>query len=132
MRGDASAEGELTNFDCLATPPIATIATTTGPLQLRVEKPNAIADILKRVAPLIARGAIPQILTRKFSTGMAMGFITKDLKIAVDTAHAIGAHAPLAEKTHALWAEAVEKFGGQLDQTEVVKLWEQVNGVIMA
>ena len=29
-----------------------------------VEKPNAIADILKRVAPLIARGAIPQILTR--------------------------------------------------------------------
>ncbi len=29
-----------------------------------VEKPNAIADILKRVAPLIKRGAIPQILTR--------------------------------------------------------------------
>ncbi len=29
-----------------------------------VEKPNAIADILKRVEPLIARGAIPQILTR--------------------------------------------------------------------
>ena len=80
----------------------------------------------------LEKKVIPQILTRKFSTGMAMGFITKDLKIAVDTAHAIGAHAPLAEKTHALWAEAVEKFGGQLDQTEVVKLWEQVNGVIMA
>lgn len=42
LRGDASAEGELTDFDCLATPPIATITTTTGPLQLRVEKPNAI------------------------------------------------------------------------------------------
>jgi N-acyl-D-amino-acid deacylase len=28
------------------------------------EKPNAIADILDRVAPLIKRGAIPQILTR--------------------------------------------------------------------
>jgi 3-hydroxyisobutyrate dehydrogenase len=80
----------------------------------------------------LEKKVIPQILTRKFSTGMAMGFITKDLKIAVDTAHAIGAHAPLAEKTHALWAEAVEKFGGQIDQTEVVKLWEQVNGVIMA
>ena len=42
LRGDASAEGELTDFDCLATPPIATITTATGPLQLRVEKPNAI------------------------------------------------------------------------------------------
>ncbi|MEQ1773362.1 MAG: amidohydrolase family protein [Burkholderiales bacterium] len=29
-----------------------------------VEKPNAIADILERVAPLIKRGALPQILTR--------------------------------------------------------------------
>lgn len=29
-----------------------------------IEKPNAIADILARVAPLIKRGAIPQILTR--------------------------------------------------------------------
>lgn len=29
-----------------------------------VEKPNAIAEILQRVAPLIKRGAIPQILTR--------------------------------------------------------------------
>ena len=29
-----------------------------------VEKPNAIAEILERVAPLIKRGAIPQILTR--------------------------------------------------------------------
>ena len=42
LRGDASAEGELTDFDCLATPPIATVTTTTGLLQLRVEKPNAI------------------------------------------------------------------------------------------
>ncbi len=29
-----------------------------------VEKPNAIAEILERVAPLIKRGALPQILTR--------------------------------------------------------------------
>ena len=29
-----------------------------------IEKPNAIAEILDRVAPLIKRGAIPQILTR--------------------------------------------------------------------
>ncbi len=74
---------------------------------------------------------IPQILTRQFSTGMAMGFITKDIKIAVDTAKSIGAYAPLAECTHALWAEAVQKIGGQLDQTEVAKLWEQASGVTL-
>lgn len=74
---------------------------------------------------------IPQILTRHFNTGMSMGFITKDLKIAVDTAQAIGAHAPLAGLTHALWAEAVEKFGGQLDQTAVARLWETASGVTL-
>ena len=80
----------------------------------------------------LEKKVIPQILTRQFSTGMAMGFITKDLKIAVDTAQSIGAYAPLAECTHALWAEAVQQFGGQLDQTEVAKLWEQATGVMLS
>lgn len=80
----------------------------------------------------LEKKVILQILTRKFSTGMAMGFITKDLKIAVDTAQAIGAYAPLAERTHALWAEAVQQFGGQLDQTEVAKLWERASGVTLS
>lgn len=79
----------------------------------------------------LEKKVIPQILTRQFSTGMAMGFITKDLKIAVDTAKSIGAYAPLAERTHALWAEAVQKLGGQLDQTEVARLWEQASGVTL-
>ncbi len=79
----------------------------------------------------LEKKVIPQIMTRKFSTGMAMGFITKDLKIAVDTAKSLGAYAPLAECTHALWAEAVERLGAQLDQTEVAKLWEQKTGVTL-
>ena len=74
---------------------------------------------------------IPQILTRHFNTGMSMGFISKDLKIAVDTAQAIGAHAPLAGLTHALWAQAVAQFGGQLDQTAVARLWETASGVTL-
>ena len=79
----------------------------------------------------LEKKVIPQILTRKFSTGMAMGFITKDLKIAVDIAKAVGAYAPLAECTHAQWAEAVRQLGGQLDQTEVAKLWENNTGVTL-
>ena len=79
----------------------------------------------------LEKKVIPQVLTRKFSTGMALGFITKDLKIAVDTAKSIGAYAPLAECTHALWAQAVQQFGAQPDQTEVAKLWEQATGVTL-
>ena len=32
---------------------------------------------------------VPHVLTRKYGTGMAMQFIAKDVKIAVDSAHSI-------------------------------------------
>ena len=61
--------------------------------------------------------------------GMAMGFIAKDVKIAVDTAHAIGAAVPLGEKVAELWAAAAAKLGGHLDQTEIARYWEEATGV---
>ena len=70
--------------------------------------------------------------SRKFGTGMAMGLITKDIGIVTDMAHALDAYAPLAECTRAQWTKAVEQFGGKLDQTEVVRLWETVTGVQLA
>jgi len=72
---------------------------------------------------------VPQVLTRKYGTGMAMQFIAKDVKIAVETAHSIGAAVPLGEKTAELWAAACEKLGGGLDQTEIVRYWEESSGV---
>lgn len=77
----------------------------------------------------IEKKVVPQILTRKFATGMAMGFIGKDLRIAVDTAKSIGAFAPLAERVSELWSAAVEKLGYDLDQTEIARYWEEANGV---
>lgn len=77
----------------------------------------------------IAKKIVPHILTRKYGSGMAMQFIAKDVKIAVDTAHGIGAAAPLAEKTAELWAAACDKLGGKLDQTEIVRFWEEQTGV---
>ena len=79
--------------------------------------------------PPIEKKVIPHILTRKFATGMAMGFIAKDVKIAVDTAHAIGAAVPLGEKVAELWAAAAAKLGGEFDQTEIVRYWEEATGV---
>jgi 3-hydroxyisobutyrate dehydrogenase len=77
----------------------------------------------------IEKKVIPHVLTRKFGTGMAMSFIAKDVKIAVDTAHAIGAAVPLGEKVAELWADAARKLGGQLDQTEIARYWEEATGV---
>ncbi len=97
--------------------------------------PNLMAEALVpmctgRNHPIVKK-VIPQVLTRKFGTGMAMGFIAKDLKIATDMAHAIGAAAPLAEKVAELWNAAVEELGYDLDQTEVVRYWEQASGVTL-
>ncbi len=77
----------------------------------------------------IEKKVIPQILTHKYATGMALSFIAKDVKIAVDTAHAIGAAVPLGEKVSELWNDAVIKVGAGVDQTEIVRYWEEATGV---
>ncbi|HYH41863.1 MAG TPA: NAD(P)-dependent oxidoreductase [Burkholderiales bacterium] len=77
----------------------------------------------------IAKKILPQIFTRNYGTGMALGFIAKDVKIARDTARSIGAFAPLAEKVAELWAAAAEEVGPNVDQTEIVKYWENASGV---
>jgi 3-hydroxyisobutyrate dehydrogenase len=77
----------------------------------------------------IEKKIIPHVLTRKYGTGMAMGFIAKDVKIAVETARSIGAFAPLAERVSELWSAAVEKLGFDLDQTEIARYWEEASGV---
>ena len=77
----------------------------------------------------IAKKVVPHVLTRTYGTGMALGFIAKDVKIARDTAHSIGAYAPLADKVSELWSAAAKKLGAQVDQTEIVRYWEDATGV---
>lgn len=77
----------------------------------------------------IEKKVIPHILTRKYGTGMALGFIAKDVKIAIDTANSIGAFAPLGERVSELWSQAAARLGATLDQTEIVRLWEEASGV---
>lgn len=77
----------------------------------------------------IEKKVIPHVLTRRYGTGMAMSFIAKDVKIAVETARAVGAFAPLGERVSELWSAAAEKLGGNLDQTEIARYWEEATGV---
>ena len=76
----------------------------------------------------VAKKVVPHVLTRRYGTGMAMSFIAKDVKIAVDTAHSVGAAVPLGEKVLELWSAAVEKVGPDLDQTQVARYWEEATG----
>ena len=69
------------------------------------------------------------MLTRKHGTSMAMGFIVKDVRIAMETAKSVGAFAPLGERVSELWSAAVEKLGYDLDQTQVARYWEEATGV---
>jgi 3-hydroxyisobutyrate dehydrogenase len=97
--------------------------------------PKLMADALTAMCSgrnhPIEKKIVPHVLTRKFATGMAMGFIGKDLRIAVDTAKSIGGFAPLAERVSELWSDAVEKLGYDLDQTEIARYWEEANGVTL-
>lgn len=77
----------------------------------------------------IGKKIVPHVLTRKYGTGMAMQFIAKDVRIAVETAKSIGAAAPLGEKTAELWTAACEMLGGTRDQTEIARYWEEATGV---
>ena len=77
----------------------------------------------------IVKKVVPHVLTRKFGTGMAMSFIAKDVRIAVETARSVDAFAPLGEKVSELWSAASDKLGGNLDQTEIARYWEEATGV---
>lgn len=72
---------------------------------------------------------IPHVLTRSYASGMAMGFIAKDLRIAIEAAQTSGAIAPLAERVHELWERAALEIGASADQTEIVRYWERMSGV---
>jgi len=77
----------------------------------------------------VQKKIVPHVFTRTYGTGMAMGFVAKDVRIALDTARSIGAAAPLAERVSELWTEAAEKLGAERDQTEIARYWEEATGV---
>ena len=77
----------------------------------------------------LEKKVIPHMLSGKFASGMALGFIAKDLGIALDAARDSGAIAPLAERVHELWQNAAREIGATADQTEVLRYWERLSGV---
>ncbi len=68
------------------------------------------------------------ILPRTFTAGFSLGLMVKDLRTALEVAHASGTPVPLAEACVAAWAEAEQRLGPQADHTAVVQHWEALAG----
>lgn len=68
------------------------------------------------------------VLSRAFNSGFSLGLMVKDLRTALDVAHATGTPAPLGEACVEAWARAEQLLGGQVDHTAVVKYWERLAG----
>lgn len=79
----------------------------------------------------LEKKVIPQVLTHKFATGMALGLIAKDVTIAVDFGRSIGAMTPMLERLAEVWRSGVVEIGAGADQTEIARLWEESNEITL-
>ena len=69
----------------------------------------------KKVRPLVADS--------NFTTGMALAFLSKDVRIAAEMAENLKSFAPIVKQCANLWADAADRFGATSDQIEVARLW---------
>lgn len=66
------------------------------------------------------------VLPRTFNSGFALGLMAKDLRLALEVAHATDAPVELLETCASIWAGAEQQLGGKADNTEVVKYLESL------
>jgi 3-hydroxyisobutyrate dehydrogenase len=72
---------------------------------------------------------VPEVLTRTFASGMALGLLAKDVGLAADFTQAMGSTSALVNCVRQIWADAAAKMGATADHTEIVKVWEEAIGV---
>ena len=83
------------------------------------------APMIRNFAPSPARASWSRW---RFNSGFSLGLMVKDLRTALEVAHATGTPAPLGEACVEAWARAEQLLGGQADHTAVVKYWERLAG----
>jgi 3-hydroxyisobutyrate dehydrogenase len=80
-----------------------------------------------------SQGLYPgQVLNRKFGAGFALALMAKDVGLAADLAKDVGMNAEVMAHTAKVWAKARETLKGNPDFTEIVKMFETENGVVLA
>lgn len=69
------------------------------------------------------------VLPRTFDYGFATGLMTKDVRLYLDEARALGVPSRIAETVAALWEATLTELGGDADFTSIVKPMEREAGV---
>jgi 3-hydroxyisobutyrate dehydrogenase len=64
------------------------------------------------------------ILSRSYASGFSLGLMAKDLRTALETAHAADIPVPLGTACVKLWNDAEKALGGGADHTEIARYLE--------
>jgi 3-hydroxyisobutyrate dehydrogenase len=62
------------------------------------------------------------IVSEKFNSGFSLGLMKKDINIATDLAHSLGADTLLGDVLLKSWADAEAKLSGAADHTEIYRM----------
>jgi 3-hydroxyisobutyrate dehydrogenase len=95
---------------------------------LEAKERGGYPERLDRDEQLDPQQVPPFILSRAFNSGFSLDLMVKDLKTAVEIAHATGSPAPLASACLEAWSEAQASLGPGADHTAVVRYWEKLAG----
>jgi 3-hydroxyisobutyrate dehydrogenase len=68
------------------------------------------------------------ILSRRFDAGFSLDLMVKDLRTAMEVAHATGSPVPLGEPCLEAWIEAQKALGPGVDHTAAARYWEKLAG----
>jgi 3-hydroxyisobutyrate dehydrogenase len=68
------------------------------------------------------------VVTGTFAAGFALALMAKDIRIAADLAEGLGLDLPMMRFTDERWRAAVAAIGGEKDNTEVYRLWDEQAG----
>lgn len=110
-----NASGLITVFEALALGKRFGLETETMMQSMTAAATGRNNPIDKKIKPLLADPG--------FTTGMALAFLAKDVRIVADMADALDAFAPIAGQCSALWSQAAQRFGASRDQIDVGRLW---------
>jgi len=89
---------------------------------------DVVIEVLTERSPLIGRTA-PKVLSGDFSANFPLKHSNKDVRLALETARAVGTPMFALGAVAQLQAAALAKGYGELDQTVTVRILEEIAGI---
>jgi 3-hydroxyisobutyrate dehydrogenase len=91
---------------------------------LDTESIVVIAEMVNGIGPALSGILRREVMTRRFDTGLPLGYVLRALETTASTAASQGVHAPLATACCAAWKAAETSIGSGADQSEVFRWLE--------